>query len=393
MSSTSRIVLLVGAADDLFAAVAEAFDRSGAVVALAAPASQRLDRLAASLREGLIAADTDDAVERARRAVARTVDRLGRVDVLVNLPPLPLPIRSSELSAADVDAAIEAGLIAPMEATKAAVREMRRRGRGQIVNCTTPSHLIGYPMMAPYNAAMAAFSSWTRVMQAEWFGTEITVTEFVSTPPSPTTSEILSGGITAALLRGSRPGDVAVRIVAVTQRPRPFGYSALRVRALSLMGVWTRLRLALGGDLVKHLSRRTGLPVFPAMRREGERTFGSTEAERESPPAAATANPDRLSEVSSTPLIAASAGRTDSSGRRRRARAAVAPANGGGEATSGSKSRKPVPASAPALSPEAIERVRAAAERAAVAAQSPPTRRRGKGPARRPASGGESSDS
>ena|GEM_PF-3603768 len=64
-----------------------------------------------------------------------------------------------------------------MIATQRAVLQMRRQGRGHVINVCSPSGFLGVPLMAGYSASKAALSGWTRTLQAEWRGTPIAVTE------------------------------------------------------------------------------------------------------------------------------------------------------------------------------------------------------------------------
>src|SRR5688572_23991522 len=82
------VALVTGASSGIGEATALMFAERGAAVALAARRTDRLDGLAAKIRDTggtalVIEADVADE-EQARRAVARTVDELGRLDTLVN---------------------------------------------------------------------------------------------------------------------------------------------------------------------------------------------------------------------------------------------------------------------------------------------------------------------
>jgi NADP-dependent 3-hydroxy acid dehydrogenase YdfG len=82
------VTLVTGASSGIGEATALMFAARGAAVALAARRTDRLDGVAARIRDGggtalVLQADVADE-EQARAAVARTVDEFGRLDTLVN---------------------------------------------------------------------------------------------------------------------------------------------------------------------------------------------------------------------------------------------------------------------------------------------------------------------
>jgi len=178
MNPYDAVVLINGAATDLGAATAEAFARGGAKVALAGLPEERLQEVARNINDALVLPTEVAKPEAERAAVERTVERFGRIDVLVNFVLPSGLLRSESLTAADVRGAIEVNLVGPLAATQAAARVMHEQGRGHIVNVGFPGYLLGVPMMAPYAASAAAVSGWTRAMQAEWAGSGVEVTEF-----------------------------------------------------------------------------------------------------------------------------------------------------------------------------------------------------------------------
>ena len=118
-----RVVVVSGIGPGLGAAIALACARNGAGVALAARTQERLEDVAAQVREAGVEAlvvptdITDDAA--CERLVAATLDRFGRVDALVNnafvMPPM------KPLGAIDVDAirsTFETNVLAALRLTR-----------------------------------------------------------------------------------------------------------------------------------------------------------------------------------------------------------------------------------------------------------------------------------
>jgi len=83
-----RVALVTGASGGLGAAIARLFAQAGARLVLAARRADRLENLAAALNEAggqVLAAPTDVTLEaQVRRLLDLTLQRFGRIDVLVN---------------------------------------------------------------------------------------------------------------------------------------------------------------------------------------------------------------------------------------------------------------------------------------------------------------------
>lgn len=377
MDPSGAVVLLFGGGDDLYAAAASAFAAAGARVALAGAPAAALDRMAGGLRDGCVVATEPAAVERARSAVGGAVRRYGRIDVLIHLPAVAPAVRAAELDAAVMGAAMEEVLFGPMEATRLAIPHMRRSGRGHVISVTAANAVIGYPGWAPHNAALAALSSWTRVMQAEWYGTQVAVTEFILSAQR-SGAEPAARGVWGQIVGCERSHDVATRLVACVRRPRACAYAGLGARLLSLAGAWTRMRMGAGVAVAEEWRRRSGEAMFPTGATQ-QATVDPATALTEQPGTPAPAVPEARGEPVAAPPR-----------RRRPSRAAAAD---DGAAPPSRRTRKRTANTGPVLSPDALERVRAAAERAAAAARTPARKRRGKRPRDPEVKEGESSDS
>ncbi|HEV7710559.1 MAG TPA: SDR family NAD(P)-dependent oxidoreductase, partial [Asanoa sp.] len=83
-SLSGTVALVSGASSGIGEATARALAKHGAAVALVARRTERLDKLAATLREAeVFTADLTVEAE-AEATVGRVVDRFGRLDTLVN---------------------------------------------------------------------------------------------------------------------------------------------------------------------------------------------------------------------------------------------------------------------------------------------------------------------
>jgi citronellol/citronellal dehydrogenase len=182
VSFEGRVALVTGASRGVGAAVAEALAAAGATVACAArstaDAPQRtpgtLDETVARIEAGggrALAVPTNLAVpEEVEAMVATTVDRLGRLDVLVNnaavtfAGDLDIPLARHELVMA-------VNVTAPLVAIRAAVPHLRAAGGGRILNVSSVAALRPIPGLMSYGISKIALEHLTvdmaRILQAD----------------------------------------------------------------------------------------------------------------------------------------------------------------------------------------------------------------------------------
>jgi meso-butanediol dehydrogenase / (S,S)-butanediol dehydrogenase / diacetyl reductase len=398
MDPSGAVVLVTGASCGIGAAAAAAFDRAGARVAVAGRRRDALERVAADMRDALVVAADLARVEEAETMVRRTVERFGRIDVLINNAAVKRVLRSDRLRAEDLREAMAVNLIAPMAATRAASVAMRRQGGGHVINVGMPGWVVGAPLLAPYAASKAALSSWTRALQAELEETEIRVTEYLpGYVEGGATVESEIGDFGAELWSDPRqsrlarwlapvqsPEEIAEQLVDCVRRPRPTMYSSPAVRFGAALGLFTRLRIHLGSRNAAALRARTGTSMFtPDAPPPGEAPAATAIAGEPAPaatrPAGGAAKASRKKAKAATgkskPAAAKPAAARSPVAKKKAAAAAAerkvsgaaaekAPPRGAKKKASGRGAKK-----ASLLSPEAAARVRAAAERAAASAR------------------------
>jgi NAD(P)-dependent dehydrogenase (short-subunit alcohol dehydrogenase family) len=100
----------------------------------------------------------------AARAVAATVERWGRVDVLVNNAGVRVYGLVTEATKESWDFIIGVNLLAVAHCSKYAVPIMAQNGGGTVVNVSSGGALVGRPYMPQYDATKAAVLALTRAM-------------------------------------------------------------------------------------------------------------------------------------------------------------------------------------------------------------------------------------
>lgn len=177
-----KVALITGASRGLGRAMALAFARDGAALALCARGSQPLacvaDEIAASGGQVLaIPADVRDQRD-LDRLVGLTLDRFQRIDILVNnaseLGPTPLPYLADYPPSA-FDDVLAVNVVAPFRLTQAVIGGMLLRDRGVIINVTSDAAITGYPGWGAYAVSKAALEGLTRTWAAELAGTGVRI--------------------------------------------------------------------------------------------------------------------------------------------------------------------------------------------------------------------------
>lgn len=166
---TGRVAIVTGAARGLGRAAVERLLERGAAVAVNVRDAGRAETLAKSLGERALAAPGDITVAGVPdEIVRRTLDRFGRVDILVNNAAHARSTRFPDLSADEWRAALEVNLTAPFLLTKCVLPAMKAQQYGRIVNVSslagrTVSTLGG----AHYTASKAGLLGLTRAAARE----------------------------------------------------------------------------------------------------------------------------------------------------------------------------------------------------------------------------------
>jgi NAD(P)-dependent dehydrogenase (short-subunit alcohol dehydrogenase family) len=166
-----KVVLVTGGGSGLGLAMARAFAHHGARLTLLGRNADRLTQAAESL-DGSAAVHTHsadvrdpDAVE---AAVKATIERHGRIDVLVNNAAGNFLAATEELSANAFDAVVRIVLYGTFHMTTAAGRQMIQQGGGVILNILTTYAWTGSAFVVPSAAAKAGVLAMTRSLAVEW---------------------------------------------------------------------------------------------------------------------------------------------------------------------------------------------------------------------------------
>src|ERR671917_1461946 len=163
--------LVTGASSGLGRATAIALARAGADVALVARSEEELESLREEIteigRQALTLPIDLASVNETTEAVGRTVEKLGRLDVLVNTAGTDAPGTVEELNIEGWDRTLAVNLRAPFLLSKAAFPHMREAGGGTIINISSVAGKKGWANASAYCASKFGLTGFTEALADE----------------------------------------------------------------------------------------------------------------------------------------------------------------------------------------------------------------------------------
>src|SRR5438874_12840531 len=189
-----RVAFVTGGGTGITGGVARALAEAGANVALVSRSIEHLEPAAKAIndtrgssptirdgaggnptvREGAdtvgeafaVAADVrkPDEVE---KAIAATIDRFGKIDIVVNGAAGNFLCKPEDLSPNGFGAVVDIDLKGTFNVCRAAFDQLKEH-RGQILNISATLHYLGTPMQLHVSAAKAGVDALTRNLAVEW---------------------------------------------------------------------------------------------------------------------------------------------------------------------------------------------------------------------------------
>src|SRR4051794_2799727 len=168
---TPQVVVVTGASAGIGRATAVAFAARGAKVALLARGRTGLEAAAEEVRRAggtplVLPVDVADA-SAVEVAAERAESELGAIDVWVNSAFTSVFARFDDISAEEFRRATEVTYLGFVHGTQAALRRMRPRDRGVIVQVGSSLAYRGIPLQSAYCGAKHAIQGFTEALRCE----------------------------------------------------------------------------------------------------------------------------------------------------------------------------------------------------------------------------------
>jgi peroxisomal 2,4-dienoyl-CoA reductase len=182
-----RVAFVTGGGTGITGGVARALAEAGAHVALVSRSMEHLEPAAKAINDARAngPAITDVAETRTstgeafavaadvripnqvEQAIAATIARFGKIDIVVNGAAGNFLCKAEELSANGFGTVVDIDLKGSFNVCRAAFEELKKN-RGQILNISATLHYLGTPMQLHVSAAKAGVDALTRNLAVEW---------------------------------------------------------------------------------------------------------------------------------------------------------------------------------------------------------------------------------
>jgi short-subunit dehydrogenase len=165
MQIRDSVVLITGASQGIGAACSRVFQQRGARLSIVARDPERLATTGGPDTLRTAGDITSDEVR--RNVVARTMERFGSIDILINNAGMGLYSAASKAPMDEARALFELNLFAPLALTQLVVAGMRERRRGTIVNISSIAGKVTLPWFTLYSVSKFALGSLTDGLRME----------------------------------------------------------------------------------------------------------------------------------------------------------------------------------------------------------------------------------
>lgn len=179
---TGQVAIVTGASTGLGFQMAKAFANQGANLVLLARRMNLLEENARIIHEEFgvevlpFACDITD-TERVKEAVKATMDKFGRVDILMNNAGTGAVANAEDITDEQFKKELDIDLFGTFVCSREFGKEMIKAQYGRIINIASMYGLVGNMIVgsAPYHAAKGGVVNLTRALAAEWGKHGITV--------------------------------------------------------------------------------------------------------------------------------------------------------------------------------------------------------------------------
>ena len=233
-SLSGKVAVVTGAGRGIGAAMARGLALQGAHVAVVDLDGDAARSVAAEIGQAALPLTLDVCdLSAFTDSLDEVEQRLGAMDILVNnagiMPLGPLEVEGDAVTVRQ----LELNLHAVIHGTREAVRRMRPRASGHIVNVASSAGRTGFPGAATYSACKFGVVGLSEAVRAELRGTGVEVTVVM---PGLVDTELAAGVPDARSVRRVTADEVAEAMIQALRYPRFQVYVPKTIGPLVVLG-------------------------------------------------------------------------------------------------------------------------------------------------------------
>jgi 2,4-dienoyl-CoA reductase [(3E)-enoyl-CoA-producing], peroxisomal len=172
-----RVAFVTGGGTGITGGVARALAEAGANVALVSRSIDHLEAATQIIKDAnsqdanvgeafAVTADVRNA-EAVEKAIAATIERFGKIDIVINGAAGNFLCKAEELSPNGFGTVVDIDLKGTFNVCRAAFDQLKEN-HGQVLNISATLHYLGTPMQLHVSAAKAGVDALTRNLAVEW---------------------------------------------------------------------------------------------------------------------------------------------------------------------------------------------------------------------------------
>ena len=166
-----KVAFVTGGGTGITGGIARALAEAGAKIAITSRKMENLEKMRETIEAGggmcfAVAADVRD-FQAVEKAVAETIARFGKIDIIVNGAAGNFLCAAEELSPNGFATVVDIDAKGTFNVCRAAFAELKK-SRGQILNISATLHYLATPYQIHVSAAKAAVDAITRNLSVEW---------------------------------------------------------------------------------------------------------------------------------------------------------------------------------------------------------------------------------
>lgn len=166
-----KVAFVTGGGSGITGGIARAFAEAGAKVAITSRSMEKLDAMRSTIQSDggechAVTADVREP-EEVEKAVNETVEKYGRLDILVNGAAGNFLCAAKDLSPNGFGTVVDIDTKGTFNVSRAAFEHLAA-SKGQILNISATLHYLATPMQIHVSAAKAGVDAITRNLSLEW---------------------------------------------------------------------------------------------------------------------------------------------------------------------------------------------------------------------------------